>query len=256
MTLLHTMLDGAVTAAELLSLLFVAPTAAVEPATVGMPAALERQVQLHRLSTTADVRLLGSLADIRVAQAARTVRSTTIDPASPLPALDEDDDGLTALDCGETPIAGHARLTDDERLADAFLLAPGSSAVTEAVAVRPRAGDGHRYLLPPARVDADATRVMLARQDGGYFLLLVSHRTAPQATLVLRPTTGEAKALHLGAIDTRHAILVPLPSRVHIDDLADGAIELEITDGGAVWWTTLVAERVDGRLPIQARTAE
>lgn len=256
MTLLHTMLDGAVTAAELLALLFVAPVAAVEPATVGMPAALERPVQLHRLSTTADMRLLGSLADVRVAQASRTARSATIDPASPLPALDEDDDGLTALECGETPIAGHARLTDDERLADAFLLAPGSNAIPDAIAARPLAGNGRRYLLPPPRAEADAPRAMLARQDDGSFLLLVPHRAAPRATLVLRPRTREAEALHLGAIDTRHAILVPLPGRVHIDDLADGAIELEITDGGAVWWTTLVAERVDGRLPIQARTAE
>jgi len=264
MTLLQTMLDGAVTAAELLALLFVSPATAQEPETPGMPAALERPMQLHRLSTTADLRLLGSLADVRIAQAVRNDSPATIDLAPQLPAVDEDVDGLrdmhgthavdllAAVDCGDSPAAGHARLTDDERLADAFRRAPGAGAVTEAVAARPLAGDDRRCLLLPARVEADATRAILAEQDDGYFLLLVPHRTAPRAKLVLRPRTGEAEALQLGALDNRHAIVVPLPSRAHLDDLADGAIELEIADGSAVWWSTLVAERVDGRPPMQA----
>jgi hypothetical protein len=73
MTLLQSMVDGALAAAELLALLFVPPAMAHEPATLEAPAAFERPVQLHRLSTA--------------------------------------DEGL--------PMAGRARLTEDERIADA-----------------------------------------------------------------------------------------------------------------------------------------
>jgi hypothetical protein len=269
MTLLQPMLDGALAAAELLALVFVPPAAAREPATPAVPPAFEQQVQLHRLSTSVDVRLLGSLADARVVQAVRNVSSTTADLAPQLPAVDELVDGLRivhgthAVDLlpvcegGDLPIAGHARLTDDERIADALRLAPGADAVIETTAARPllRSGRSYRVILP-VRVDADAPRAMLTDEGDGAFLLIVSHRAAPRGTLVLRPASGEPATLQLGAIDTRHAVLVPLPGRAHLDRLADGAVEFELSDDGGTWWTTLVAERVDGRPALQTRGVE
>jgi len=187
MTLLKSMLDGALATAELLALLFVPPAAAREPATHDARAALERPVQLHRLSTAGD--------------------------------------GL--------PIAGRARLTEDERIADA-------------------SGRAER----PMRVEADAPRAMLIDEDDGPFLLIIPHRAAARGTLVLRPASGEPATLRLGAIDTCHAVLVPLPGRAHLDRLADGAVEFELEDDRGTWWTTLVAERVDGRPALQTRGAE
>lgn len=188
MTLLQLMLDGALAAAELLALLFVPPAAAREPIAIDAPAAFERPVHLHRLSTSADIRLLGSLADVRVAQAVRD-------------------------------------------------------------------GPSYRVMLP-ARVEADAPRAMLLDEDDGPFLLIVAHRDSPRATLVLRPAYGEPATLALGAIDTRHAIVVPLPSRAHLDRLAEGAVELELASDRGTWWTTLIAERIDELAAFQARTAE
>ena len=83
MTLLHAMLEGAMVAAELLALLFVPPAVAHEPAALTARAVPERPVQLHRLSTTVDIRLLGSLADVRVAQSVRNVSRATVDLAAP-----------------------------------------------------------------------------------------------------------------------------------------------------------------------------
>jgi len=188
MTLLQLMLDGALAAAELLALTFVPPAAAREPATLDAPAAFERPVQLHRLSTSADVRLLGSLADVRVAQALRD-------------------------------------------------------------------GPSYRVTLP-MRVEADAPRAVLIDEDDGPFLLIVPHRAALRGTLVLRPAYGEPEMLPLGAIDTRHAVLVPLPSRAYLDRLAEGEVELELADDRGTWWTTLIAERIDERPALQTRSAE
>jgi len=269
MTLLQPMLDGALAAAELLSLLFVSPAAAAEPTTPDAPAAFERPVQLHRLSTSVDIRLLGSLADVRVAQAVRNVSSTTADLAPQLPVVDEHVDGLRvvhgthAIDLlpggggDDLPIAGHARLSEDERIADALSLAPGAHAVIETITAQPllRSGRSCRVMLP-VRVEADAPRAMLVDEDDGSFLLIVPHRAAPCGTLVLRPAYGEPETLQLGAIDTRHAILVPLPGRAHLDQLAEGEVELELADDRGTWWTTLVAERIVERPALQTRNAE
>ncbi len=269
MTLLQPMLDGALAAAELLALLFVSPAAAREPAAVDAAAALERPVQLHRLSTAVDIRLLGSLADVRVAQAVRNVSSTTADLAPQLPAIDEYVDGLRivhgthAVDLlpvgggDDFPIAGHARLSEDERIADAFRLAPGARAVIESTVAQPllRSGRSYRAMLP-VRVEADAPRAMLVDEDDGAFLLIVPHRAAPRGTLVLRPASSEPETLQLGAIDTRHAILVPLPGRAHLDRLANGAVELELAGDRGTWWSTLVAERIDEQPALQTRRAD
>jgi hypothetical protein len=266
---LQLMLDGALAAAELLALLFVSPATAQEPATLEVPVALERPVQLHRLSTSVELRLLGALADVRVAQTDRNMSSTSADLARQLPAAEEHINGLRvvhgthAVDllpagaCGDIPTAGHVRLSEDERAADALRFAPGADAAIEAIAAHPLAGTGRSYRVTlPLQVEVDATKATLVDEDDGFFLLLVPHRAARQARLVLRPTSGAAETLHLGAIDARHAVLVPLPSRAYLDGLADGAIELELADGRETWWTTLLAERVDARPAMHTRTAE
>jgi hypothetical protein len=99
-------------------------------------------------------------------------------------------------------------------------------------------------------------RIAVSDEGDGAFLLIVSHRAAPRGTLVLRPASGEPATLQLGAINTRHAVLVPLPGRAHLDRLAAGAVEFELSDDGGTWWTTLVAERVDGRPALQTRGVE
>jgi hypothetical protein len=269
MTLLQPMLDGALAAAELLALLFVPPAAAREPAPIGAAAAFEQPVQLHRLSTSVDIRLLGSLADVRVMQAVRNVSSTSADLAPQLPAVDEHVDGLRIVhgthavdllptcESDDLPIAGHVRLTDDERIADALRLAPGAHAVIETIAAPPllRSGRSYRVMLP-VRVEADTPAAMLIDEDDGAFLLIVPHRGAARGTLVLRPASGEPETLPLGAIDTRHAVLVPLPSRAHLGRLEDGAVELELADDRGTWWATLIAERIDERPALQTRHAD
>lgn len=269
MTLLHLMYDGAIAAAELLALLFVPPAAAHAPATLDAPAVFQQPVQLHRLSTSVDIRLLGSLADVRVAQTVCNASSATADLAPQLPAVDEHVDRLRVVhgthsvdllpgdEGGDLPIAGHARLSDDERIADALRLAPGAHAVIETIAAQPplRVGRSYRAMLP-VRLEADAPRAMLVDDDDGSFLLIVPHRGAPRGTLVLRPASGEPETLQLGAIDTRLAVLVPLPGRAHLDRLAEGAVELELADDRGTWWTTLIAERIGERPALQTRSAE
>jgi hypothetical protein len=131
------------------------------------------------------------------------------------------------------PIAGRARLTEDERIADAS----------------GRTGT-------PVRVEADAPRAVLIDEDDGAFLFIVPHRAAARGSLVLRPASGEPETLQLGAIDTCHAVLVRLAGRTHLVRLADGAVELELADDRGTWWTTLIVERVGERPALQTRGAE
>jgi hypothetical protein len=154
-------------------------------------------------------------------------------------------------------VAGHARLTDDEAIADALSLAPGSEAVIEIDSAQPLTRHGQTYRMRlPAQVDAEVPRATLIDADDGPFLLLVPHRAAHRGTLVLRPAAGHAESLDLGALDPRQAVLVPLASRAQLDGLAQGAVELELADGHATWWTTLVAHRVGARAALQTRGAE
>jgi hypothetical protein len=269
MTVLHLMIDGALAAAEMLVLLFVPAAGAAEPPASAAQAAMERPVTLHRLSTAVDVRLLGSLADVRVAQRLRNDGSTTADLALHLPAVDEQVDSmrvvraahavelLAGIDCGDAPASGHARLSEDEAIADALQLEPGADALIEVVATHPlvRTEGAYRLALP-LEVGADAPRAMLVDQGDSRFLLVVPHRRAPRAMLVLRPAIGASRVLHLGAVDPRLAVLVPLATRAQLDALADGAIELELDDGASTHWTTIVADRVDEDAAVQARAAE
>ncbi|MGZ8254691.1 MAG: hypothetical protein ACXWVT_07560 [Burkholderiaceae bacterium] len=270
MNVLHLMVDGAIAAAELLALLLMPPaTSAAESTPIAARAAIERSVQLHHLSTAVDVRLLGSLADVRMAHHVRNDGSTTADLAAHLPAVDEQVasmrivraahavDLLAGGNCGDAlPASGHARLSSDEAIADALRLAPGSSAIIEVIGTAPlvRSGEAYRVALP-LRVDADAPRAVLVDQGDRAFLFVLPQRRASTATLVLRPASGAPRVLHLGEVDARLALLVPLAGRAQLDELADGAIELELTEGASTAWTTLVADRIDDTA-VQARAVE
>lgn len=269
MTVLHLMIDGALAAAEMLALLFVPAAIAAEPPPTEARAALERPVQLHRLSTAVDVRLLGSLADVRVTQRLRNDTTTTADLAPHLPAIDEQVDSLRIVraahavellasgDCGDAPASGHARLSDDEAIADALQLAPGADAVIEVIATHTLVrNEGTYHVALPLAVDANAPRATLVDQGDTRFLLVMLHRRASRSTLVLRPASGASQVLHLGAVDPRLALLIPLATRAQLDALANGAIELELDDGASTHWTTVVADRVEAGSAIQARAAE
>ncbi len=76
MSALQVVIDGFLTAAELVALLFVSPVSAAEQPSVGhtrSAPAYERVRDLHLVSTAFDVRLLGSLADVRVIQEFRNI---------------------------------------------------------------------------------------------------------------------------------------------------------------------------------------
>lgn len=268
MTLLHLLADGALAAAQMLALLFVPPATAA-PSALEQRAALEHPVGLHRLSTTVDVRLLGSLADVRVAQRLRNAGTATVDLGARLPAVDEHVDTLRvvrgeravdllgAVDGGCGTDAGHVRLSSDEAIADALQLPPGAEAVVEVVSAQPLQGraDVYRVALPVA-LDADAPRASLVEGDGRWFLMVVPHRRAAAATVVLRPTSGDARWISIGALDPRHAVLIPLRGHIEMEDVAEGAVEIELADGPTSHWSTVVAERADSRTSAHAGVAD
>jgi hypothetical protein len=269
MTVLHLMIDGALAAAEMLALLFVPAASAAEPPATDTQAAIERPVHLHRLSTALDVRLLGSLADVRVIQRLRNDGTTAADLAPHLPAADEQVDSLRVVrsagsidllaggDCGDAPGSGHARLSDDEAIADALHLEPGADAVIEVIATHPLVRHAGAYQVAlPLDVNAEAPRAILVDQGDSRFLLVVPHRRASRTTLVLRPATVASQAFDLGRVDPRLALLIPLASRAQLDALAAGAIELELDDGATTHWMTLVADRVEESPAVQAHTTE
>ena len=98
MTLLELLAEGSIAAAELIALLFVSPAAA----------------QAHAVT---DAQAMQHLDALRAAhRACATGR-------------------LPMRDCDEEPPAGHVRLSEDERIADAWLLAPvGGRALADGLA--------------------------------------------------------------------------------------------------------------------------
>jgi len=269
MTLLQLLAEGSIAAAELVALLLVPPATAIEPARPDGADALAQPVALHRLSTAVDVRLLGSLADVRVVQRLHNDGASTADLGPRLPVIDGTVDSLRVVrgghavellpngGCGDEPADDNAGVADDETIADALQLGAGQDAIVEAAASVPlmRGAGGYRVALPVV-VERDEPQTAVVDQDDVQFLLVVPHRTAASATLVIRSVTGESEWLRLGAVDPGSAVLIPLKSRAHLENIAEGAIELELVDGGWTYWTTLAVERIDARAAAQVRVAD
>ena len=280
MSALQVMIDGFLTAAELVALLFVSPVSAAEQPsaehTRSAPA-YERARDLHLLSTTFDVRLLGSLADVRVSQEFRNTSAETINLSGRLPTVDEHTDALRVhrrgrvIDllqlgsgCGDdeesdgedlqADVTGHVQLAVDESIADALQLAPGEAASIELIATQQLSlsrNVTYRLALP-ALADIES-QALLVDQGDMRFLVVVTHRSSRgTARLTLRPDGGASEKIDLGELsESSVAHIVPLASRAALQALASGAIELETrTHDGVIWSTLPTYVRTDSSLAI------
>jgi len=274
MPALQVAIDAFVTAAELIALLFVSPVSTLEKPNAGRPASSpvhERAPELHRLSTAFDVRLLGTLADIRVSQEFRNTSATTVNLSGYLPAVDENTDALRihrrgrmvdllqlGAGCGgsegededlQADVSGHVQLAVDETIADALQLAPGETVSIELIATKPLSrshGSTFRLALPAlAGVESQA---LLVDQGDTRIVVVVPHPASRgTARLTLRPAGAASETIELGELSASSvAHIVPLASQAALRALASGAIELETrTQHGVIWSTLPMHVRTD-----------
>ena len=266
--------DGLMTAAELAALLFVAPVSAMEPRTQReiSGAGIEQMRALHARSSSLDVRLLGSLADVRVVQHFRNDSAETVSLSGRLPTVDEHTDALRIhrkervvdllrLDAGcggeydddeeQSATTGRAQLALDESIADALQLAPGDAASIESITTQllTRAGAAY-WLALPDRLGVE-TQALLVDQGDVRFVVVVPHRRFQgTARLTLRPNGGASETIELGTLSKSSiAYVIPLANRAALAALAAGAIELETrTHEGIVWSTLPVELRTDAAI--------
>jgi hypothetical protein len=269
MTALTLLRDGAATAAQLLALLFTAtataaptvatPTTAahVEPGTgAALPSALLLARDLHLTSSAFDVRLLGSLADIRVVQAVHNAGPRPIDLGARLPATDAQIERLRVERAGRTvnlvasdvdgcggdadPHDGHAQAALDEILADVLSLPAGRQATIEVVTVEvlERQAEAWRLALPATILPIGAQAVLIHQTEGPVLIVVPPAGSRGEATLTLRPDGSAAQVIALGHADGA-AFVLPLADATALAQLADGAVELEVVHGSQRLWTSL-----------------
>ena len=282
MSALQVVIDGFLTAAELVALLFVSPVSAAEQPSVehtrSVPA-YERARDLHLVSTAFDVRLLGSLADVRVIQEFRNTSATTVTLARHLPTVDEHTDALRihrkgrvfdllqlGAGCGgdeeiddedlQADVTGPVQLAVDESIADALQLAPGETVSIELIATQSLSrlpGAAYQLALPAlAGVESQA---LLVDQGDTQFIVIVPHRLASSTgRLTLRPNGAASESIELGALsEPAVAHIIPLASREALHALASGAIEIETrTPDGIVWSTLPTQVRADASFALTA----
>jgi len=281
MSALQILREGLITAAEMAALAFVAPATASEPtsepaakptAAVVRTAHPTRLHELHQIATTIDVRLLGTLADVRISQAIRNDSDSMLDLAALLPPLDDRsgalrihraDGSVDLLDAGcggdetdERPSAGHAQLGADEAIADALRLPPGASAAIELIVTQPLTRNGTLFRIALPETNAGLTpQALLVDQGEARFLVVIVHPAARgEARLTLRPALGAAESIELGTLDERlraaqEAYVIPLP-RQALAALAAGAIEFESRDREHRLWATLPTRLSQGALAV------
>ncbi len=280
MSALQVVIDGFLTAAELVALLFVSPVSAAEQPSVDhtrSAPAYERARELHLISTAFDVRLLGSLADVRVSQEFRNTSTETVNLSGRLPAIDEHTDALRihrkgrvfdllqlGSGCGgdeesddedlQADVTGHVQLAVDESIADALQLAPGETASVEMIATQSlsRSHDATYRLALPA-LTAVESQALLVDQGDMRFLVIVPHRSARGTTrLTLRPDGAASETIDLGVLsEPSVAHVIPIASRAALQALASGAIELETrTQDGIIWSTLPMHVRNDSSLAL------
>lgn len=271
MTALTLLRDGAATAAQLLALVFAAPVAAgpttpatstavahVEPDTAtSLSNSLRVARDLHLTSSAFDVRLLGSLADIRIVQAVHNTSARPIDLGARLPATDpqiallrieraghavdligSDFDGCGGED--DDKDVGHAQTTLDEVLAEVLSLPAGQQATIEVVAVDvlARQAEAWRLALPATVLPLGAQAVLIHPDDGPVLIVVPPAASRGEATLTLRPDGSAAQVIALGRADGA-AFAVPLADAAALAQLAAGAVEIEVVDGDQRQWTSL-----------------
>lgn len=248
MTALQMVRDGALLAAELAALLFVPPAIATPPA----PSTRE----LHALASAIDLRLLDSLASVRLVQAVHNDDEVPLDLAPRLPASDPRVESLRVVQGGRTlellaadgacgaeesdPHEGHVQTTPDELRADLLTLPAAGTARIEIVATGRigRTGSTALVELPATSAPLPAQAWLLTDGADTRLVAVLPPGIRGTATLTVRPARGPTEQVALGPI-TASMVVVTLPAGTSTDQLARGAIELEATDGGRVTWTTL-----------------
>ncbi|MGH6609817.1 MAG: hypothetical protein ACRECQ_06150 [Burkholderiaceae bacterium] len=222
MSAAQVLIDGFLKAAEMLALLVLPPAFAVEPPVIPMSAQLQRARELHLLTSTADVRLLGMPAAVRIS--------------------DDEDEGCggESDDEEDVYVAGHARLALDEAIADAAVTAPLI-----------KAGAAHRLELP-AHVATEPRALLVDQHDSQFVLVMTGLVVRGAARLTLRFAEGSPQTIELGELGaTPAAYVVPVADRTALAALARGAIELEAQAKDYVLWSTLPAQvRADASVAI------
>jgi hypothetical protein len=277
MNLLPMLRDGAMLAAQLAALTLSLPAAAADgpavdndvharPPAAGLAAPDLPQTphSLHLMASAFEFRLLGTLADVRVAQTFRNAGATAVDLAARLPvaaapierlAVVRPEGSFELIDglaggCGDEaaesaddePLAGHADVTLDERAADALRLAPGDWARVEiaAVAAVDAGAALQRIELPPSLQPIEPHAQWIDSALGPRLLVVPPLMDAGLVTLTLRPADRPAIQQVLGNADGSPAAYLLAPMAIDAASLAGGAIEVEIaTSTGTVWASLL-----------------
>lgn len=271
--------DGAVLAAQLAALALSLPTAAADSPAVAndvharppvvdlaRPDPPQTPRSLHLLASAFEFRLLGTLADVRVAQTFRNVGGAAVDLATQLPVAESPIERLVVVrpegsfeliegpaggcgddyaeSAGDHPHAGHAAVTVDERAADALRLAPGDWARVEiaAVAAVDAGAAMQRIELPPSLQPIEPHAQWIDSALGARLLVVPPSTAAGLITLTLRPADRPAIQQILGSAEGSPAAYLLAPMAIDAAALAGGAIEVEVAAStGTVWASLLTA---------------
>jgi hypothetical protein len=272
MTALTLLRDGVATAAQLASLLFVAPAFAAPAVSVAPPTSAHENPAVATAAASAstsvrdllavtsalEVHLLGSLADVRIVQTVHNAGTRPIDLGARLPVTDEHVEQLRIeragrsvdlmaglLDgCGGDEAAtseGHVQAALDEALADVLELPAGQQATIEIVAthVLERHADAYRLALPSTMLPLDTQALLVGRSDRPVLIVVPPADARGDATLTLRPAGSAPEVIALGLTD-RAAFAIVLADATALDRLAAGVVELEIVNDDRLLWTSLL----------------
>jgi len=257
MSAFHVIQQALLTAAELLALLFVTPAWAVE-------AAPAQRAPSERGSF--ELKLLGSLAELRWTHALENIGAEPIDLAAWLPDADESIDALRitrgarsvdllqdvgGCELDADALLDHATLEHDEVIADLLQLPRGETATIEVSAVRTLNGRGNVFWFAAPALPWAAASYTVVKGATEPMLAVVVPVAAAHATLhlTLRRASADAETFDLGVVGepvdgapgSGHTavFIVPLGDRSDVADLAQGAVELEVRSAGTTHWFTL-----------------
>jgi len=268
MSAVQVLIDGFVTAAELAALLFVTPAA--EPPRAETPflaSGADHARPLHLMSSTLDVRFVGTLADVRVSQRFPNDGDDAVDISARMRAADDNTEAMRIRRNGRTvdlmqidsgcdhegnsddaaeaaATAGHARLSLDEMIADAMRLSPGETVATEWIVTRTALNaEGLRRIALPASAVIDAQALLVDQPDAQFVVVIPDRFARGTARLTLRPDHTDAQIIDLAPLNgTAAAYVIPIADRAALHALAAGAIEIETRTLNGIVWSTLPAQ--------------